>query len=65
MIRARYRLFGLHVTVKFKKLEWVENQDPKYVLARLYFNENADLQDKVPNPLWMGEIDPRQVAERL
>ena len=65
MIRARYRLFGLHVTVKFKKLEWVENRDPKYVLARLYFDENADLQDRDPNPLWLGEIDPKEVVERL
>lgn len=65
MIRARYRLFGLHVTVKFQKSEWVRDKDPKYVLARLYFDENADLADKDPNPQWIREIDPSEVAERL
>ncbi|KAL9044826.1 MAG: hypothetical protein Q9214_002062, partial [Letrouitia sp. 1 TL-2023] len=56
MIRARYRLFGLHITVKFQKSEWITDKNSKYVLARLYFDGNADLADKDPNPQWMGEI---------
>lgn len=57
MIRCRYRSFGLHVTIHFKTEEWLAKGIPKHVPVRLYFNEDCDLSNRVPNPEWFPEVD--------
>jgi hypothetical protein len=54
LIKRRYRSFGLHVSVAFKKTEWVQGKVPKHVPARLYFDEDADLARA---PEWFDEVD--------
>lgn len=56
-IRRRHRCFGLHVTINFKTEEWLAKGIPKHVPVRLYFNEDCDLSDRVPNPEWLPEVD--------
>ena len=56
LTKRRYRAFGLHVTFHFKVEDWVAQNVAKYVPARLYFNEDADLDEGRTNPEWFAEV---------
>lgn len=57
-MKTRYKAPEMWVTVHFKKQTWVESQIPRHVTARLHFNEECELEERVPNPEWgMEEED--------
>ncbi len=43
------------IIVHFQKKEWVESGGSRHVPARVYFTEDCELQEIVPNPEWCSE----------
>jgi len=58
MMKTRYRGGSNCVNVQFRKKDWMRENGPRYVPARLYFNEDCDLtSSKTPNPELLDEVN--------
>ena len=56
-MKVRYKAPEMWVTVHFKKKTWVESQTARHVTARLYLNEDCELEERASNPEWDPEED--------
>jgi hypothetical protein len=51
-ITARYKAQEMCVTVRFKRKHWVQAGIAQHVEAKIYFTEDCELEERVPNPEW-------------